>query len=396
MKRVFIIFSALIFSAPHAIAAPKAITPGLGSIFTAPIGSEAMVVVEKNAIFLSNKNNSTADIEITALEQGQNKVWGAVIDSEVDEVATAMAVDPLGNIWLAGSVASLVSAESATSSAGIDNPDSVLIDDPSSLRTDMTNVGLWKLSAAGELLATYQLPITSIPVVNALSVTHSGLSIVGSIDGKPFLLTATTSGIFGKVIYLGSSKSEFNVVARNPDGSSTLFGSSAETLAGKKVAGKRDGILLKVSKTGAVTSLIRSSANNALRSWVSGDVFNLTSGPVVIGKSTETAITKFNAKFAPTWTLRVPSTGASQSLAANGNSYLALTSRAPISGVLKWKPVKPALIVLTFDSKGALKAATALPGLVKPLSLQYSPSRGVTGLAAASDGTVSIFTLVSR
>ena len=396
MKRVFIIFSALIFSAPHAIAAPKAITPGLGSIFTAPIGSEAMVVVEKNAIFLLNKNNSTADIEITALDQGQNKVWGAVIDSEVDEVATAMAVDPLGNIWLAGSVASLVSAESATSSAGIDNPDSVLIDDPSSLRTDMTNVGLWKLSAAGELLATYQLPITSIPVVNALSVTHSGLSIVGSIDGKPFLLTATTSGIFGKVIYLGSSKSEFNVVARNPDGSSTLFGSSAETLAGKKVAGKRDGILLKVSKTGAVTSLIRSSANNALRSWVSGDVFNLTSGPVVIGKSTETAITKFNAKLAPTWTLRVPSTGASQSLSANGNSYLALTSRAPISGVLKWKPVKPALIVLTFDSKGALKAATALPGLVKPLSLQYSPSRGVTGLAAASDGTVSIFTLVSR
>lgn len=396
MKRTLIFTAALILSAPSAVAAPKAITPGLGSIFTAPIGSEAMVTAGKNALFLSNKSNSTSDIEITALDQGQNKIWGAVIDSGVDEVATAMAVDPLGNIWLAGSSASLVVSESATSIVGIDNPDGVVLDEEPLLRTDMTNVGLWKLSAAGDLLATYQLSTTSIPVVNSLSVTHSGLSIVGTIDGKPFLLSASTSGVFGKVLYFGSNKSEFNVVARNPDGSSTIFGSSAETLAGKKVAGSRDGIVMKVSKTGAVTSLIRSSANKAARSWISGDGVNLTSGPVIIGKSIETAITKFNTKFAPSWTLRVPSTGASQSLSANGNSYLAVTSRAPIAGVLKWKPVKPALIVLTFDSKGVLKAATALPGLVKPLSLQYSPSRGVTGLASASDGTVSIFTLVSR
>jgi hypothetical protein len=396
MKRIPFIILALIVSAPSAIAAPRAITPGLGSIFTAPLGSEAMVISGKNSIFFSNMSNSSADIGVTALDLGQNKVWGTVIDSGADEVATAMTVDPLGNIWLAGSTSSLSSSESATSVIGIDNPDNVLIDEPSSLRTDMTNVGVWKLSASGDLLATYQLPMSSIPIINALSVIHSGLSIVGSLDGKPFLLTATTSGIFGKATYFGSSKSEFNIVARSSDGSSTIFGSSAETLAGKKAAGKRDGIVMKVSKTGTITSLIRSSANNAVRSWVSGDTFNLTSGPVIIDKNTETAITKFNTKLAPTWTLRVPSTGASQSLSANGNSYLAVTSRAPIAGVLKWKPIKPALIVLTFDNKGALKAATALPGLVKPLSLQYSPSRGVTGLASASDGTVSIFTLVSR
>lgn len=396
MKRTLLVTLALVLSAPVAVAAPKAITPGLGSIFTAPIGSEAMVVSGKNTIFLANQSNSTADFEITALDQGQNKVWSRVIDSGVDEVATAMAIDPLGNIWLAGSSASPISGESATAITGIDNPDNVVLEGDAFLRTDMTNVGLWKLSAAGDLLATYQQSTPSIPVVSSISVIHSGLSIVGSVDGKPFLLTATTSGIFGKLNFFGSSKSEFNAVARNPDGSSTIFGSSAETLAGKKVAGIRDGLLLKVSKAGAITSLVRSSANGAARSWVSGDSVNLTSGPVIVGKSTETAITKFNTKFAPTWTLRVSSTGASQSLSANGNSYLAVTSRAPIAGVLKWKPVKPALIVLTFDSKGVLKAATALPGLVKPLSLQYSQSRGVTGLAAASDGTVSIFTLVSR
>ena len=396
MKRIFIPLLALAIFAPTATAAPKAITAGLGSIFSAPIGSEAMVTSGKNSVFLTNKSNTTSDIEVIALDQGQNKAWSTVIDSGADEIATAIATDPLGNIWLAGASASQGVAESATSLAGIDNPDNVLINEEPTLRTDMANVGLWKVSATGQLLATYQLSTPTIPVVSSLSVIHSGLSMVGSIEGKPFLLTATTSGAFGKIIYFGSGKSEFNVVARNPDGSSTIFGSSAETLAGKKVAGIRDGVLIKVSKAGAITSIVRSSANGASRSWISGDNVNLVSGPVIVNKSIESAVTKFNSKFAPMWTLRVPSTGASQTLSANGNSYLALTSRSPITGVANWRPAKPALIVLTFDSKGLLKAATALPGLVKPLSLQYSASRGVIGLAAASDGTVSIFTLVSR
>jgi hypothetical protein len=260
----------------------------------------------------------------------------------------------------------------------------------------MTNIGLWKLSATGEMLSTYQLSLPSIPMVSSISATHSGISIVGAIESRPFLLTSTTSGVFGKVTYLGSSKSEFNVVVRNSDGSSTIYGSSSETIAGKKVAGIRDGLLLKVSKTGAVTSILRSSANKGSRSWVSGDATFLTSGPVIVGKDIETAMTKFNAKFAPVWSLRLAGTGASQALTANGNSYLAFTSRGAISGITQWKPTKPSLIVLTFDSKGVIKAATALPGLVKPLALQYSPTRGVVGLASASDGTVSIFTLVSR
>jgi hypothetical protein len=120
------------------------------------------------------------------------------------------------------------------------------------------------------------------------------------------------------------------------------------------------------------------------------------SGPVITGKVTESAITKFTSTFSPTWTLRLPSAGASRSLSANGNSYLAFTSRGLISGITGWKPTSPSLLVLTFDSKGVMKAATALPGLVTPLSLHYSVNRGVVGLAAGGDGTVSIFTLVSR
>ena len=396
MKRLWFFLLPITLIATPALAAPKAITPGLGSIYSAPINTEAMAISGKNSIFLRNTNNLTADIELVALDQGQNEVWKSLIDSGVDEVAMAISLDPLGNIWVSGASAAPQVTESTTSTVGIDNPDSVSLENLAGLRPDMTNIGLWKVSPSGELLATYQLALSAIPEINSISVTHSGLSIVGAIDYKPFILTATTSGVFGKVVYLGTSKSELNTVVRNSDGSSTIYGSSAETIAGKKVAGIRDGLLLKISKTGAISSILRSSVSKGLRSWVSGDATFLTSGPVITGKNIETAITKFSSKFAPIWTLRLPSTGASQILSANGNSYLAFTSRSAIAGITQWKPTKPALIILTFDSKGVIKAATALPGLVKPLSLHYSATRGVTGLAAASDGTVSIFTLVSR
>jgi hypothetical protein len=396
MKRVLLLLLPLTLISVPATAAPKTIKVGLGSIYSAPIGSESMVISNKNSVFFRNINNLSSGIEVVALDQGQNQVWSALIDSGVDEIAMAISLDPLGNIWLSGASALQRQGESSTSTVGIDNPDNVSLDNVSELRPDMSNIGLWKISPAGELLATYQLEVPSIPIINSISVTHSSLSIVGAIDLKPFLLTSTTAGVFGKVAYLGTAKSELNVVVRNPDASSTIYGSSSETIAGKKVAGLRDGLLMKVLKTGSISSVLRSSATGGSRSWLSGDSSFLTSGPVIVGNKIETAITKFTSKLLPVWTLRLPGSGASQTLSANGNSYLAFTSRGAIPGITGWKPTKPSLIVLTFDSKGAIKAATALPGLVKPLTLQYSSTRGVIGLASASDGTVSIFTLVSR
>lgn len=396
MKRVILALAISLAILPNAEAAPKSIAVQLGSIFNATAGAELFLLSGKNSIFISNQNLKSADIQLTALDAAGVQVWQRTIDSGFDEVAMAVTSDPLGNIWIAGSAALAPALETPTSIIGIDNPDQVSVDGVSTLRPDMNQLALWKVSTTGELLGTYLSPQKSIPVVTALSATNSGISIVGTIDGKPYLAVATTSGVFGKVLTIGTSKSELSAVARNSDGSTSIFGSSAEPLAGKKVAGIRDGVLIKVSKTGVITSLVRSSAIKAARSWISGDSSNLVSGPVITGKVTETAITKFTSTFAPTWTLRVPSAGASTTLSANGNSYLAFTSRGAISGITGWKPTAPSLLVLTFDSKGVIKAATALPGLVTPLTLQYSPARGVVGLAAGADGTVSIFTLVSR
>ena len=396
MKRLLAATAVLLLAVPQAAAAPKSVAAQLGSIYSAPVNTEGFVLAGKNSIFFANLNLKSSDIQVTALDPSGNQIWQRTIDSGADEIATAAAVDPQGNIWLAGSAAQVAIVETVTPVIGIDNPDLVNVEAGTALRGDMNQIALWKISSAGELLATYLSPQKSIPVINGLSATNSGISIIGALDSKPFLATATTSGTFGKTLIIGTAKSEFNAVARNSDGSTSIFGSSAEKLAGKTLAGIRDGVLLKISKAGAVTSIVRSSAQKASRSWISGDTSHLVSGPVITGKVTETAITKFTSTFTPTWTLRLPSAGSSASLSANGNSYLAFTSRGPITGITSWKPTQPALLVITFDSKGVIKAATALPGLVTPLSLHYSASRGVVGLATASDGTVSIFTLVSR
>ena len=399
MKRyTALLLSLLVATAitPQSHAAPKAISVGLGSIYSLPVDAENFLLSARNAIYFSNVESETADILVTSFDLTGLQNWQRKIDSGADEIVSAATTDPLGNMWLVGSASLLVQAETATSNSGLDNPDGVTEDPSPALRSDLNQLALWKISQKGELLATYLLPQKSVPLATGISAKNSGISLTGILESKPFLITATTAGIFGKMVFLGSAKTELNSVIRSEDGTTSLFGSSAETLAGKKLVGKRDGILMKVSKSGAITSLVRSSAGGASRGWTSGDSSNLLSGYVLTGAKSEIAFTKFTSAFSPSWTMRYTGLGAPISITAGSNSYLAFTSKGPIPGVTGWRPSEAGLIVLTFNGKGVLQAATSLPGLQTPLNLAYSRDRGLVGLAASADGSVSIFTLVSR
>jgi len=391
-----IVIAALLFSPSLSSAAPKKISLQTGSIFPAPIDTESFLQSGNNSLFLSNSESRTADITIKAIDITGASAWERVIDSGSDEIASTFGLDPAGNIWVAGNSALLSSIETTTPIVGVDNPDGVSLEDVNDIRADLNQLTVWKLSSTGELQATYINAMVAVPVVTAISATSSGVSIVGAMESAPFIINLSNTGTFSKVIAFGTAKTVINSVARQSDGSSFLFGSSAETLGGKKVAGKRDGVLIKISKSGAITSVVRSSANGAVRSWNSGNQANLLSGHVIAGKVTEVAITKFNNSFAPTWTARFPGTGASIAVTGGNNSYLAFTTRSAIPGVNLWKPISPSLLLLTFDGKGVLKAAHAFPGLVTPINLQFTRERGVIGLASSSDGAISIFTLVSR
>jgi hypothetical protein len=185
-------------------------------------------------------------------------------------------------------------------------------------------------------------------------------------------------------------------VVRSPDGTVNLFGESSETLGGKKLAGTRDGVLVKVNKSGAIVNVVRSSAAKAERSWLQADSTLALTGYVKTGKIIETAFTKFNSSFSPTWTLRIPSVGTSAVVSAAGVTYGALSSNSAIKGISGWKPVSPTLLLATFTNKGVMTGAYADSQLREPISLVYSKELGLCGLARATGESVSIFRLGTR
>jgi hypothetical protein len=181
-------------------AAPKKIVLQTGSVLPAPIGVESFLQSGKNSIFLSNTFNQTSDISLRAIDITGAIAWERIIDSGNNEVASAFTQDSLGNIWIAGNSAPLLLVDSSTPIVGIDNPDSVSMEDINVIRADLNQLTIWNLAPTGDLIATYIYPMVKVPTISAISATATGLSVVGSMDLKPFLINMSNTGSFSKVI----------------------------------------------------------------------------------------------------------------------------------------------------------------------------------------------------
>ena len=396
MKKLAPLVLLFIILIPSAHAVPKPVVIKKVDIITATPAAEGLVTTANTLVTFSNSMSPNSNVVLTGYNPQGVLQWTRTIDSGLDEIASAASVDSLGNIWLAGSSAQAPPADSATATIAAENPDNVVIEPTEKIRPDMNQITLWKVSPAGDLVATYSSSQNTPALITGLSVNASGISIIGQMQERPFLLSANLQGVFTKVLFLGTSKTFVNAVVRSADGSVNVFGSSSETLGGKKLAGAVDGILMKVSKTGSITSVVRSSAPKAQRTWLVADAALTLAGTVKTGRNVESAFTKFNSAFVPTWTVRFPSLGNSVVISGAGVAYGAFTSASPIKGLSSWKPQSPAMLVITFDTKGAIAGAFSTPELVAPISLAYSRNLGLYGLAQAADKSVSIFRLSSR
>jgi hypothetical protein len=392
MKRFALFLALLLVGITPAVAAPKSVAVKKLSII-ATVSAEAMVVTGKTIVTVSNTDGVNSNILLTGIDISGTQLWQKTIDSGVDEVALASAVDPLGNVWLAGASSVLAAVESATAPIQAENPDGVIAEPVTKLRTDMNLLTLWKVSPLGDLLGTYTLSQSAPALINAISVNANGVSIVGQLLDKPFVLSATSTGVFGKVISIGTSKTALNTVVRHTDGSVSVFGSSAETLGGKKLAGVRDGVLIRVSKTGAIASVVRSSAPKANRAWLSADSTLVLTGFVKSGKIIESAFTKFTMAFAPTWTMRIPSLGTSTVLTSTNTTYGAISSSSAVTGVIGWKPTSASVLLLALSNKGVIAGAYGSSEISEPISLSYSKELGLVGLAKTATQTVALFKL---
>ena len=396
MKRfvAFVVLVSLVI-APVSHAAPKKISvkplQSLATIGTPEEVSGAVVSGKSIIVYGTKASKAYA----RAIDSTGKELWNLSLDQSAASIATAAAVDSAGDIWITGATPLATGLIAPSPTATPFDPDKVVIP-PATFIGDLQAVALWKVSATGSLLFTYTLPTSSILFPTAISVDKNGTSVVGIIatdkGNAGFLVNADPVGVFSKLLQIGANSTTSDAIVRHSDGSFTVVGSSSETLAGKKVAGITDGILVKVSKTLKITSVVRSSIAKGKRIWNSASSSLLLAGEVAASNKTETAITKFSTSFVPTWTYRFASTGPALSASSTQAFFI---STGAVSQ-LNWNPKTPTPLLLTFDSKGVITSANSGPtGQKEVLGLLISKELGVLTLTSSAE-SVSIFTLLTR
>jgi hypothetical protein len=380
---------------PAANAAPKKIAVKPLQLLTTvgtPEEVSGVVASGKSLIVYGSK---AAKAYARAVDTTGKELWNLSLDQSVASIATAAVVDSVGDIWIAGATPLALGLTPPSPAATPINPDNAAAV-PTTNVSNLQAVTLWRVTAAGVLAGTNTLPTSSVVFPTAISVDRNGASIVGIIGTEKgsagFFVNTDKAGLFGKLLQIGLSSTTADAVVRHTDGSFTVAGSSSETLAGKKVVGVTDGVLIKISKASKITSVVRSSAVKGKRIWNSATSTLLLGGEVVAGGKTETAITKFTTSFAPTWTYRFASTGPAVTV---GSTYAAFISTGP-TPQLNWNPKVATPLLLTFNAKGTVVAADSGPiGQKELLGAILSKELGLLVVTASAD-TVSIFTLITR
>jgi hypothetical protein len=381
--------------APVSHAAPKKISVKplqlLATIGTPEEVSGAVVSGKSIIIYGTKASKAYA----RGIDSTGKELWNLSLDQSAASIATAAAVDLLGDIWITGATPLATGLIAPSPTATPLDPDKAVIPPATSIG-DLQAIALWKVSATGSLLFTQTFPTSSVLFPTAISVDKSGTSIVGIIatdkGNAGFLVNADPVGVFSKLLQIGTGSTTVDAIVRHSDGSFTVVGSSSETLAAKKVAGIKDGILVKLSKTLKITSVVRSSIAKGQRIWNSASSSLLLAGEVTASNKTETAVTKFSTSFVPTWTYRFASTGPALSASSTQAFFISTGAIAQ----LNWNPKTPTPLLLTFDSKGVIAAAHSGPvGQKEVLGLLISKELGVLTLTSSAE-SVSIFTLLTR
>ena len=396
MKRLLslVLIAAFLFT-PAVNAAPKKISVKPMQLVTTvgtPDEVSGVVASGKSLIVYGSKASKAY---ARAVDTTGKELWNLSLDQSPASIATAAAVDSAGDIWIAGATPLALGLTPPSPAATPVNPDNAAAT-PTTAVGNLQAVTIWKLTASGVLASTNTLPTSSVVFPTAISVDRNGASIVGIIGTEKgsagFFVNSDKAAVFSKLLQIGSVSTTADAVVRHTDGSFTVAGSSSETLAGKKVAGVTDGVLIKISKALKITSVIRSSAVKGKRIWNSATSTLLLGGEVVAAGKTETAITKFSSSFTPTWTYRFASTGPAVTV---GSTFAAFISTGA-TPQLNWNPKVATPLLLTFDAKGAITAADSGPiGQKEVLGAVLSKELGLLVVTSSAD-TVSIFTLIPR
>lgn len=370
MKKVFVIsliFLTLIPSPSYAISAKA-----LKTIIDLPYSNNDQVsdiALSGKNIFLVGTTESANSNWITGVLTGLSdgfltsytatglQNWSIRLGNEGNEIATSIALDNDGSIWVLGASNTVIQPSPASNSTGVLNPDNVPITPPSMPNSPMNKLKLWQVSGTGILINSFEYSSTEVIYPKKILMAGSNLAILGNtysgINSKGFFLSATKTGFFSNMVIIGSKSTQINSAIINSDQSITLIGSSGEKLLKSNSIGKIDAITAKISNIGVVQQVARATLKGTSRTWSSIDQGLLQGGKVTYSNKLEAAITKFSALNKPVWNVRYLSRSTAL-VAAGKNSWATFVSSGAIKGISNLKPKTPIPVILELGKKAEL------------------------------------------
>jgi hypothetical protein len=370
LKKVFVIsliFLTLIPSPSYAISAKA-----LKTIIDLPYSNNDQVsdiALSGKNIFLVGTTESANSNWITGVLSGLSdgfltsytatglQNWSVRLGNEGNEIATSIALDNDGSIWVLGASNTVIQPSPASNSTGVLNPDNVPITPPSMPNSPMNKLKLWQVSGTGILINSFEYSSTEVIYPKKILMAGSNLAILGNtysgINSKGFFLSATKTGFFSNMVIIGSKSTQINSAIINSDQSITLIGSSGEKLLKSNSIGKIDAITAKISNIGVVQQLARATLKGTSRTWSSIDQGLLQGGKVTYSNKLEAAITKFSALNKPVWNVRYLSRSTAL-VAAGKNSWATFVSSGAIKGISNLKPKTPIPVILELGKKAEL------------------------------------------
>jgi hypothetical protein len=370
LKKVFVIsliFLTLIPSPSYAISAKA-----LKTIIDLPYSNNDQVsdiALSGKNIFLVGTTESANSNWITGVLSGLSdgfltsytatglQNWSVRLGNEGNEIATSIALDNDGSIWVLGASNTVIQPSPASNSTGVLNPDNVPITPPSMPNSPINKVKLWQVSGTGILINSFEYSSTEVIYPKKILMAGSNLAILGNtysgINSKGFFLSATKTGFFSNMVIIGSKSTQINSAIINSDQSITLIGSSGEKLLKSNSIGKIDAITAKISNIGVVQQVARATLKGTSRTWSSIDQGLLQGGKVTYSNKLEAAITKFSALNKPVWNVRYLSRSTAL-VAAGKNSWATFVSSGAIKGISNLKPKTPIPVILELGKKAEL------------------------------------------
>lgn len=254
------------------------------------------------------------------------------------------------------------------------NPDNVTPSEVKPLRKDINRIFIAWFDLSGKLITALSAQNKSGFIPNSIASSSTNIFLAGNEfsgenSSRGALYKFSESSFLDSYSY-GDRATIFNQVTATSTKSLTIIGSSAETLAERKVVGKADGVILTISQSsGKITKLIRSSGAGAIRSWdfASGNL--QVSGTSRTKTLQEGVVTTFNSKGQVRWTARFQK---STKALADGNCVALATSTSDV-------------ILYVVDSKGKQIKGVRIPKQELLALASNSPS----GCAVLTSGSAS-------